>query len=243
MCNTVNGEGIFVYFVVAIFFMKCCCTLGVSRCWRIPFSWAKPWKWRAHTVCRTLCTQPLQKSITPAAIFPHLFLNSPPPCAITDGVIERPSVEMTIGGLFKWFLYGLWFLLEASGLDWTLFYVGGQQVDTKTQPKTATWSKLLTDSQSCCFWSKMLQIVMIWESRWHAAFRHKLKGQEQSDSPWIAQQPGILNSLQCSIFRRYPVAGSSFSSNTSLPICMTLRFISILCDQSGARSVPAYLFL
>lgn len=41
---------------------------------------------------------------------------------------------------------------------------------------------------------------MIWESRWHAAFRRKLKGQEQSDSPWTAQQPGILNRVKWSIF-------------------------------------------
>lgn len=40
---------------------------------------------------------------------------------------------------------------------------------------------------------------MIWESRWHAAFRRKLKGQEQSDSPWTAHQPGILNSVKWSI--------------------------------------------
>lgn len=79
MCNTVKGEGMFVYFVVAIFFMKSCCTPGITICRRIPFSWAKPWKWRAYTVCRTLCTQPLQNSITPVAIFPHHFLNAPPP--------------------------------------------------------------------------------------------------------------------------------------------------------------------
>lgn len=58
--------------------------------------------------------------------------------------------------------------------------------------------KLLNDSQFCCFWPKMPWILMIWESRWHAAFRRKLKGQEQSDSPWTAQQPGILNSVKCS---------------------------------------------
>lgn len=34
---------------------------------------------------------------------------------------------------------------------------------------------------------------MIWGSRWDAALRHKLKGQEQSDCTWTAHQPGILN--------------------------------------------------
>lgn len=41
---------------------------------------------------------------------------------------------------------------------------------------------------------------MIRESRWHTAFRHKLKGQEQSDCTWTAHQPGILNSVKFPFF-------------------------------------------
>lgn len=41
---------------------------------------------------------------------------------------------------------------------------------------------------------------MIWGSRWDAALRHKLKGQEQSDCTWTVHQPWILNSVKCLFF-------------------------------------------
>lgn len=84
---------------------------------------------------------------------------------------------------------------------------------------------------------------MIWESRWHAAFRRKLKGQEQSDSPWTALQPGILNSVKCLfledlllfIFKQYLF---SYWHDIMLHCCTVC---SIRCTHSTYLVVPVGL--
>lgn len=95
---------------------------------------------------------------------------------------------------------------------------------------------------------KCFQIFMTWESRWHAASRHELKGHQLSDSTCTAQHLWILNTVTCSIFfGRFPVAMSfSFFNSLSSHIFLFPRLHNVMLhclrSLSDAHAMVVYLF-